>query len=72
MLVSGCLIWRLNDRQDFLAAGVVEMPTNNFPFVDAFVGIIRTQQQSLPAAFLLSTVRTVRAVLRYLVMGNMR
>jgi hypothetical protein len=68
---SGRLLWRLNDRQDFLAAGVLEMPKNNFPFV-AFVDIIRTQQQCLPAAFLLSTVRTVLTVLRYRLMRNMR
>jgi hypothetical protein len=68
---SGRLLWRLNDRQDFLAAGVLEMPKNYFPLV-AFIDSIRTQQQCLPAAFLLSTVRFILAILRYLVMRNMR
>jgi hypothetical protein len=68
---SDRLLWRLNDRQDFLATGVLEMPKNNFPFV-AFVDVVRAQQQCLPAAFLLSTARFVFAVLRYLVMRNMR
>jgi hypothetical protein len=71
MLVSDLLLWRLNDRQYFLAAGVLKVPTNNFPFV-VFVDIIRSQQQCLPAAFLLSTVRILRTDLRYPVMRNMR